>query len=187
MEVKSLEIPEVKLITLKAFGDSRGFFVERFKQSIFKAQGLPTDFVQDNFSSSSRGVLRGLHFQWEKPQGKLVTCTQGEIFDVAVDIRKGSPHFGKSVSWILKGDKPQWLWIPAGFAHGFCVLSPMADLLYKCTAEYNPQCESGILWNDQELKIQWPLENPILSDRDTKMKGLREYSKNPQFIFGEKN
>lgn len=181
MMVETLQIPDLKLITMKSFGDSRGFFTERFKESLFKEQGLPTHFVQDNFSRSAKGVLRGLHYQWERPQGKLVTCMSGKIFDVAVDIRKSSPTFGQHVAIELSGELPQWLWIPAGFAHGFCVVSDSADLFYKCTAEYNPSCESGILWRDSALNIQWPIQDPLLSGRDEKMQSWNEYIQNPQF------
>lgn len=181
MMVETLQIPDLKLITMKSFGDSRGFFTERFKESLFKEQGLPTHFVQDNFSRSAKGVLRGLHYQWERPQGKLVTCMSGKIFDVAVDIRKSSPTFGQHVAIELSGELPQWLWIPAGFAHGFCVVTDSADLFYKCTAEYNPSCESGILWRDSALNIQWPIQDPLLSGRDEKMQSWNEYIQNPQF------
>jgi dTDP-4-dehydrorhamnose 3,5-epimerase len=182
--VESLKIPDIKLISLKSFGDARGFFVERFKQSEFLKFDLPVDFPQDNFSRSAKNVLRGLHYQWEKPQGKLVTCLRGVLFDVAVDIRKNSPTFGEHVSVELHGDRPQWLWIPPGFAHGFCVVSEEADLYYKCTAEYNPQFESGILWADHDIKIAWPTKTPILSARDEKMQSLKDYEKDHKFFYG---
>lgn len=185
MQIQEFSIPDLKLLTLKTFADDRGFFVERFKRSVFQELKLPTDFCQDNFSKSIQNVLRGLHYQWDRPQGKLVTCTSGQIFDVVVDIRKGSPTFGQHQSVELHGDRPQWFWIPAGFAHGFCVLSKEADLLYRCTEEYNPKGESGILWNDSELKIQWPVEMPILSEKDSQMKKFSEYSSGPKFFFGD--
>lgn len=183
MQIQEFEIPDLKLIKLKSFGDSRGFFVERFKRSLFTEMNLPIEFVQDNFSKSSRGVLRGLHYQWDQPQGKLVTVTRGKIFDVALDIRHGSPSFGKYQTVELSGDEPAWFWIPPGFAHGFCVVSEDADLLYKCTTEYNPKGESGILWNDPQLNIPWVCTNPILSPRDTGMPEFSEYQKAPKLHF----
>lgn len=183
MNIQSFKIPDLKLITLKAHGDSRGFFVERFKESEFAKNSLPTNFLQDNFSRSAQGVLRGLHFQWEKPQGKLVTCMAGHIFDVAVDIRSQSPTFGQYEAVELRGDRPEWFWIPAGFAHGFCVLSEQADIFYKCTSEYNPSCESGILWNDLDLQIPWPISSPALSQRDLNQSSFQLYAANPKFFY----
>jgi dTDP-4-dehydrorhamnose 3,5-epimerase len=182
MNVETLAISDLKLITMKSFPDARGFFSERFKTSAFKEAGLPTNFVQDNFSRSAPKVLRGLHFQWDQPQGKLVTCMNGRILDVAVDIRIGSPSFGKSFSVELSGDRPQWLWIPAGFAHGFCVLgTEPADIFYKCTAEYNGKGESGIRWSDSQLQIQWPFRDAVVSARDEEMGTFEDYQKNPKF------
>lgn len=169
MEVQSLKIPDIKLIKLKTFFDNRGFFTERFQMEKFKALQLPTHFVQDNFSRSNHKVLRGLHFQTEPQQGKLVTCLQGEIFDVCVDVRKSSPTYGQHISVVLNGNEPSCLWIPAGFAHGFCVLSATgADVMYKVDSAYNPKTEGCISWNAKDLNIAWPIKDPILSDKDAK-------------------
>lgn len=181
LQIETFPISGLKLVTLKSFPDARGFFVERYKRSAFQEAGLPVDFVQDNFSRSGEKVLRGLHYQWDLPQGKLVTCTNGRIFDVAVDVRAGSPTFGQSVTVELDSEKPQWFWIPAGFAHGFSVLSAGADVLYKCTSEYNGKCESGIIWSDPRLKIQWPYTNPVVSPKDAEMQTLAQYEQNPKF------
>lgn len=174
-QFQRLEIPDVILIEPKIFGDSRGFFMETFKQSEFIEFGITNQFVQDNYSHSTRGVLRGLHFQ-KVPvaQAKLVTIFKGEVYDVAVDIRKGSPTFGKWVGATLSDKKPQMLFIPEGFAHGFCVLSETADFTYKVTAEYSPENEGGILWNDPDIGIEWPIKNPKLSDRDLKMPPFKD-------------
>ncbi len=181
LQIETFPITGLKLITLRSFPDSRGFFVERYKQSVFQEAGLPTQFVQDNFSRSSEKVLRGLHYQWDQPQGKLVTCANGRIFDVAVDVRQGSPTFGKSIHVELDGAKPQWFWIPPGFAHGFAVLSQSADLLYKCTSEYNGKGESGIRWSDPALQIEWPYQDPIVSPKDAEMQSLAQYAQDPKF------
>lgn len=167
MEVQRFEIDGPLLIKLKTFHDNRGFFVERFNEIRFSENQLPTKFIQDNFSRSQHNVLRGLHYQLTPPQGKLVSCTFGEIFDVAVDIRPNSPTFGKHVSALLNGESPSWLWIPAGFAHGFCVTSKThADVLYKVDAPYSPSTEKSILWSSTKLEIPWPTPNPILSAKD---------------------
>ena len=169
MKVTPLAIPEVLLIEPKVFGDSRGFFFESFNQKAFnEATGLDVTFVQDNHSRSAKGVLRGLHYQVDKPQGKLVRVTRGAVFDVAVDIRPASPTFGKWVGVELNEDKHQQLWIPPGFAHGFLVLSDVADFLYKTTDYYAPALESCILWNDASLNISWPSDiAPSLSVKDS--------------------
>jgi dTDP-4-dehydrorhamnose 3,5-epimerase len=187
LQVETFPISDLKLITLKSLPDPRGFFVERFKKSAFEEVGLPTNFVQDNFSRSAPKVLRGLHYQWNQPQGKLVTCLHGKIFDVAVDIRVDSPTFGQHVSLILDGDKPQWFWVPVGFAHGFCVIGETdADIFYKCTAEYGPKGEGGIRWSDPALKIEWPFPNPDISARDDQMGSLQDYLKAPRFQWTDK-
>lgn len=174
MEIQKFDIEGPLLIHLKTFHDNRGFFVERFNETKFKELGLPTKFIQDNFSRSSYRVLRGLHLQMNPPQGKLVSCTRGEIFDVAVDVRKNSPTFGKHISVNLNGDTPALLWIPAGFAHGFCVTSKEgADVLYKVDNPWTPGGEQSILWSDKDLKIHWPVENPILSEKDLKCPPFR--------------
>lgn len=166
-------IPDVLLIEPKVFGDDRGFFFESFNQIAFnQATGLEIKFVQDNHSKSARNVLRGLHYQVQQPQGKLVRVVQGEVFDVAVDIRRGSPTFGQWVGEILSADNKKQLWIPAGLAHGFLVLSDSAEFLYKTTDYYAPAHERCLAWNDPELAINWPISGaPILSAKDAA--GLR--------------
>ncbi len=155
------------LIRPRVFGDGRGFFLELYKHSEFVKAGIAEHLVQDNYSRSARGVLRGLHYQKGLlAQGKLVMCMQGAIYDVAVDIRKGSPHYGKWVAVELTAENRHMLYVPKGFAHGFQVLSESAEVLYKCTAEYSPEDERGIIWNDPELAIPWPLPNPVLSGKD---------------------
>ena len=165
---EKLEISEVILVTSKSFTDERGFFLENFKDSEFTINGINTKFVQDNFSHSIKGVLRGLHYQKNtKAQAKLVTALTGEIFDVAVDIRKNSPTFGKWVGEILSDKNHKSLYIPEGFAHGFCVLSEEADVFYKVNNEYSPENERGILWNDSQINIMWPINTPILHEKDS--------------------
>lgn len=166
MKVISTAIPEVLIIEPKVFGDSRGFFLETFQAARYAEAGIPGPFVQDNHSHSAKGVLRGLHFQKQYPQGKLVYVTSGTIFDVAVDIRKDSPTFGKWVGITLSADKHQQFYVPPGFAHGFCVLSDSADFHYKCTDYYHPEDEGCIRWNDPNIGIEWPLTEPTLSAKD---------------------
>jgi dTDP-4-dehydrorhamnose 3,5-epimerase len=170
MNVKRLEISEVITIEPKVFGDDRGFFLESFNQQRFNdVVGKPQIFVQDNHSRSSKGVLRGLHYQIQHPQGKLVRVVVGEIFDVAVDIRRGSPTFGKWVGEVIAANDKKQIWVPAGFAHGFLVLSDTAEVLYKTTDYYYPEYERSIVWNDPTLNIDWPLDGePILSGKDAK-------------------
>lgn len=183
MQIKSFSISGPLLITPKKLGDSRGFFCERYREDQFKEFGIEAHFVQDNFSRSAHGILRGLHYQWDKPQSKLVTCNRGVILDVAVDIRSQSPTFGKFVSAELSGDKPEWLWVPAGFAHGFLVLSEEgADVSYKVDAYWNGQGESGINWNDRDIGIPWPNINPSLSEKDKLAQSLAQYKQNPKFM-----
>lgn len=168
MKATPTRIPDVLLIEPKVFGDERGFFFESFNRRAFhEATGLDVDFVQDNHSKSARNVLRGLHYQLAQPQGKLVRVTQGEVFDVAVDIRHGSPTYGQWVGEILSAENKKQLWIPAGLAHGFVVLSETAEFLYKTTDYYAPQHERCIAWNDPDLAIAWPIEGqPLLSAKD---------------------
>ena len=167
---KQLSIPDVVLVQPKSFSDDRGFFFESFKESEFLSGGIDKKFVQDNFSHSTRGVIRGLHFQkTPKAQAKLVSVLKGEIFDVAVDIRKNSPTYGKWASEILSENNHKLLYIPEGFAHGFCVLSEEADVLYKVSNEYSPENEHGIIWNDPKLNIDWPISKPIVSSNDSKL------------------
>jgi len=160
------DLPEVLLIVPDVHRDDRGFFVETYHAARYHEAGLDAPFVQDNHSRSGRGTLRGLHAQIARPQGKLVRVTHGEVLDVAVDIRRGSPSFGRHVSAILTGDGFEQLWIPEGFAHGFCVISETAELQYKCTDFYDPTSELTIAWNDPEIGIRWPIEEPLLSAKD---------------------
>jgi len=179
---KRLEIPDVILVEAKAFSDERGFFMESFKESIFKENGINAKFVQDNFSHSLKGVLRGLHYQKEpKAQAKLVTALRGEIFDVGVDIRKGSPTYGKWVGEILSEQNHRLLLIPKGFAHGFLVLSDEADVLYKVDNEYSPENEKGILWDDPDVGIKWPMDNPIVKEIDAKQPLLKDADNDFEF------
>lgn len=168
MKATSLAIPEVYLFEPKVFGDDRGFFYESFNQAQFEAAiGRQVNFVQDNHSRSAKNVLRGLHYQIQQTQGKLVRVVQGEVFDVAVDIRKSSPTFGKWVGEILSAENKRQLWVPEGFAHGFVVLSESAEFLYKTTDYYAPAFERCIMWNDASLAISWPIEGaPALSSKD---------------------
>lgn len=170
MKATRLAIPDVVLLEPKIFGDDRGFFFESFNQQRFEeAIGRTVNFVQDNHSRSAKGVLRGLHYQIQQPQGKLVRVTHGEVFDVAVDLRKSSPTFGKWVGAVLSAENKHQLWVPEGFAHGFLVLSEYADFLYKTTNYYAPSQERCILWNNPEISISWPInENPILSPKDAR-------------------
>ena len=174
MKIEQTGLPGVLVIEPRVFRDDRGYFLESFHRERFAEHGLPTEFVQDNQSRSTRGVLRGLHYQLRRPQGKLITCIRGEIFDVAVDIRRGSPTFGRWVSVTLTGDDPRVLWIPEGFAHGFVTLSDEADVVYKCTAPYDATDDRGILWCDPALDIKWPGSGFRLSPRDERQPTLAE-------------
>lgn len=170
-----LDIPEVVLVEPRAFRDTRGFFMETYKQSEFAANGITCGFVQDNVSHSLKGVLRGLHYQRPpQPQAKLVSVLRGEVFDVAVDIRHGSPTFGRWVGVVLSEQNPQLLYIPVGFAHGFCVLSDEAIFAYKVSAEFSPELDNGIVWNDPTLAVAWPLSEPLLSPKDQRLPRLCE-------------
>lgn len=180
MKVTELELKGLKLIELAVHGDARGFFVERFNQAKFKEAGLPTQFVQDNHSRSAPGVLRGLHYQTDPAQGKLVGSTNGRIWDVAVDIRPDSPTYGQWRGTELSDLNGKLLWVPAGFAHGFCVLGDApADVFYKVDGLYNPATEGGIAWNDPDLKVDWPVKDPLISGRDQKQMSFADYRKNP--------
>ncbi|CAK9892345.1 MULTISPECIES: dTDP-4-dehydrorhamnose 3,5-epimerase [Pseudomonas] len=176
MNVIATDLPDVLIIEPKVFGDSRGFFYESFNADAFQEKtGVTTTFVQDNHSRSQKGVLRGLHYQLENTQGKLVRVTQGEVLDVAVDIRRSSPHFGKWVAVRLSADNHRQLWVPEGFAHGFVVLSESAEFLYKTTDYYNPAAERCIRWDDPDLAIDWQLdEPPQLSAKDQAGKWLKD-------------
>lgn len=174
MKITPTVIKDVLLIEPDVFGDSRGFFMESWHAKKFAELGLDVDFVQDNHSRSAKGVLRGLHYQLENPQGKLVRVVSGAVFDVAVDVRKGSPSFGQWVGVELSGENHRQLYVPQGFAHGFCVLSESADFLYKCTDFYSPEHECGILWNDPDIAIDWPCGDHKVSDKDAKNSLLKD-------------
>jgi len=167
MRITPTSIPDVKLIEPGVFGDARGFFFESWNRRDFEAAGLAAEFVQDNHSRSARNVLRGLHYQIEHAQGKLVRCVVGEVFDVAVDLRRSSPTFGRSVGVVLSAQNQTLLWIPPGFAHGFVVLSAAAEFLYKTTDYWYAEHERTLLWNDPALAIAWPVDGaPTLADKD---------------------
>ncbi|ASM16031.1 dTDP-4-dehydrorhamnose 3,5-epimerase [Serratia marcescens] len=167
MNVISSKIAGVKTILPKVFGDARGFFLETFEKKRYQEMlDIDLDFVQDNHSRSSKGVLRGLHFQTQNPQGKLVRVVRGEVFDVAVDIRPGSPTFGQWEGVILSEENKTQFWVPPGLAHGFVVLSDIADFEYKCTDYYDPASEGCLIWNDPTVGIEWPIETPLLSEKD---------------------
>lgn len=177
MQTTQTAIPDLLIIEPKVFGDARGFFFESFNQKVFEQLiGRPGSFVQDNHSRSARHVLRGLHYQIKQPQGKLVRVIVGEVFDIAVDIRKSSPTFGKWDGVILSAENKRTLWVPEGFAHGFAVLSDYAEVLYKTTDYWAPEYERSILWNDPDLAIDWPLggNTPILSKKDQEATPFRE-------------
>ncbi len=166
MNVIETAISGVKIIEPKVYGDNRGFFLESFQLEKYREAGINLPFVQDNFSRSCKGVLRGLHFQISKPQGKLVSCSRGAVYDVAVDINPSSPTCGQFVGIELTEDNHKQLWIPPGYAHGFCVLSDIADFQYKCTDFYDPTDEGGLIWKDTDIDIPWPVDNPQLSEKD---------------------
>jgi len=170
------DLPDVVVVRSPVHGDSRGFFMEVFHEERFAELGLPSHFAQDSHSRSTSGVLRGLHFQLEQPQGKLVRAVSGSIFDVAVDLRRSSPHYGKWVGVTLEAGDGRQLWIPPGFAHGFLVLSDSANVSYKCTTVYHPQSNSGIRWDDPDIGIRWPLADgqlPLLSPKDADAASFR--------------
>ncbi len=170
-----MKIPEVVLIIPEIFKDNRGFFMETYKKSEFEKNGIGENFIQDNYSHSVKGILRGLHFQ-KNPysQSKIVRCLKGEIFDVAVDIRKDSPNYGKWISIILSENNYYMVYIPNGFAHGFLTLSSIAEIQYKSSCEYNPQYEAGIIWNDTDIGIKWPYKDVVVSDKDLKLPAFKD-------------
>jgi dTDP-4-dehydrorhamnose 3,5-epimerase len=168
------DLPGVLLIEPRVFKDSRGFFMETFHQKKYAEAGIDHAFIQDNYSHSTRGTLRGLHYQLEHPQAKLVYVIKGEIYDVAVDIRRGSPGFGKWTGQYLSCKNRRQIFVPEGFAHGFCVISETADVLYKTTDLYKPDDEYGVLWSDPTIGIDWPVEVPIVSDKDKQFPGLQD-------------
>ena len=163
---RSEELPEIVIIEPDVFGDGRGYFLESYQEKRYREYGISVKFVQDNLSFSKKGVLRGLHYQLPKEQAKLVQVVKGEIFDVMVDIRKGSPTFGQWTSVVLSDENKRQVFVPTGFAHGFCVLSDTAYVMYKCSDYYTPQSEGGVLWSDPDIGIEWPVRDPILSEKD---------------------
>jgi len=184
MKIIQTSIPDVLIIKPQAFGDQRGFFMETFHAERYRNAGIAGPFVQDNFSRSVRNVLRGLHYQVRKPQGKLVQVMKGKVYDVAVDIRSGSPYFGRWEGIELSEENNTQFYVPPGFAHGFCVLSDVVDFAYKCTDYYNPEDEAGICWNDPDIGIDWPLDDPVLSSKDTTYPVLKDVpsDKLPNFL-----
>lgn len=174
MQLENTPLEGVKVLIPKVFGDDRGFFMETFNQRVAEEHGIPSVFVQDNHSYSQYGVLRGLHYQYPTWQGKLVRVTHGEIFDVAVDIRRDSDTYGQWFGVFLSAENNKQLYIPDGFAHGFCVTSDDAHVLYKCTSLYNPKEDAGILWNDPDIGIDWPVDKPLLSEKDQKASRLKD-------------
>lgn len=176
MKFTEMSLPGVVLIEPDVFKDDRGFFMETHHQKKYAKEGIKKVFVQDNYSHSQKGVIRGLHYQLRHPQDKLVYVITGEIFDVAVDIRHGSPTFGKWVGTLLSAENKCQIFVPEGFAHGFCILSETADVLYKCTDFYSPGDELGVLWSDPTIGIDWSVEAPILSPKDSQYPGLKEIS-----------
>jgi dTDP-4-dehydrorhamnose 3,5-epimerase len=172
MKTTRTDLPGVLLIEPRAFRDTRGFFMETWNQSRYQELGLPADMVQDNLSWSRRGVLRGLHFQVPACQGKLIHVLAGTIFDVAVDVRLGSPTFGRWIGFELSLENRRQLYIPEGFSHGFCVLSATALVAYKCSDVYQPECEVGVAWNDPRIGVRWPLSSPMVSEKDQTLRRL---------------
>jgi dTDP-4-dehydrorhamnose 3,5-epimerase len=182
LNVAETKLPGVLLIEPKVFADDRGFFMETYRAEMFRSFGMPdTVFVQDNHSRSARGVLRGLHYQEPNAQGKLVRCTRGAIFDVAVDIRRGSPSFGRWFGLELSDANKRMLWIPPGFAHGFCALEDDSDLVYKCTRLYDAASDRSLLWNDPAIGIEWPIAEPVLSAKDANAPRLEEATMLPAY------
>lgn len=183
---KKLEIPEVILIEPRVFEDERGFFMETYKYFEFSKFGIKERFLQDSHSKSKKSVLRGLHYQINpKAQSKIVRCVHGEIFDVVVDIRKGSPTFGKWVGEILSFENKKQIYMPVGFAHGFCVLTGEAEIVYKASNEYSPELDRGIIWNDPAININWPIKNPAVSDKDSQNPILAKAENN--FVYAVKS
>ncbi len=182
MEIEQTPLPGVFLLKPKVFGDQRGFFLETFRADLLHQAGITVNFIQDNHSRSTRGVLRGLHYQLTQPQGKLVRVTRGEIFDVAVDVRAGSASFGQWFGAVLNEENMHMMYIPPGFAHGFVVLSDIADFIYKCSDYYHPESEQGIQWNDPEIGIKWPITDVRLSDKDQANPPLYKQTNLPPYL-----
>lgn len=186
LEVISEDLNGLILFQPKVFGDERGFFMESYKQSEFEKLGIPTDFKQDNHSKSAKGVLRGMHFQWDEPMGKLIRVTAGSALIAELDIRHNSPSLGEYKIYQINSDNKHVLWIPAGFANAFLSLEDGTELQYKCTAEWNPKAESGILWNDPALGIDWGIDNASLSEKDATAQTLEQWLEKPEsknFLF----
>jgi dTDP-4-dehydrorhamnose 3,5-epimerase len=179
IRIESRHLGDVAVLASEVFEDERGFFMEVYRADQYKALGLPTEFVQDNHSRSKQGVVRGLHFQWDPPMGKLMRVTYGSAFLIAVDIRKGSPTLGQWFGVEVSAKDKKQVWAPAGFARGFCVVSDFAEVQYKCTGIYNPKCESGIRWNDPKIGIHWPVKEPELSGKDRQAQTLDEWLASP--------
>jgi len=179
IKIESRALGDVVVVVPEVFRDGRGFFTETYRADQFKELGLPTEFVQDNHSCSAKGVVRGLHFQWEPPMGKLMRVTAGSAFLVAVDIRKGSPTLGKWFGVEASADNRRTVWAPAGFARGFCALSDATEIQYKCTGIYNGKAESAIRWNDPEIGIEWPLKDVTVSEKDRKAGSLADWLASP--------
>lgn len=177
--IESRYLEDVLVIVPQSYPDERGYFMETYRADHFEKLGLPAKFVQDNQSSSRKGVIRGLHFQWDKPMGKLMRVTVGTAFLVAVDVRKGSPSLGKWVGLEVSAENMKQVWAPAGFARGFCALTEKVEVQYKCTAIYNSKTESAIRWNDPDIGIEWPLSNVLISQKDREAKTLKEWLASP--------
>ena len=184
MKVIQTKLPGVLVIEPQVLGDARGYFYESYNEAAYREAGIDVRFVQSNVSRSARGVLRGLHYQWPNPQGKLVSVLEGEVYDVAVDIRRGSPSFGQWAAAMLTADNKRHFWIPEGFAHGFCVLSEFATFTYQCTALYDREADAGIRWNDAAIGIDWPVSDPLLSAKDAKAPLLEDIAAErlPRFV-----
>ncbi len=174
MKISPTRLKDVLLVEPRVFEDERGFFMETYVRDGFREQGIDVEFVQDNHAKSTRGVLRGMHYQVHHGQDKLVRVVQGEVFDVAVDVRQNSTTFGQWVGVTLSADNKQQLFVPKGFAHGYCVLSDMAEFVYKCSDTYHPEDEGGLIWNDPDVGIEWPIDNPILSEKDKQHPRLKD-------------
>jgi dTDP-4-dehydrorhamnose 3,5-epimerase len=184
VKVIETKLPGCAIIEPAVFGDGRGFFFEAWNSERYGRLGLPDKFVQSNVSSSARGVVRGLHYQWPNPQGKLVTILEGEVYDVAVDIRRGSPSFGRWAAVMLSAENKRQFWIPEGFAHGFAVLSERAIFSYLCTARYDKEADAAVRWNDAAIGIDWPLDVPMLSEKDSKAPFLEDVAEDRLPSYG---
>jgi dTDP-4-dehydrorhamnose 3,5-epimerase len=185
MKVLQTALEGVLIIEPDVFRDERGYFIETFHRKRYQQGGVDAEFVQDNLSFSSKGIIRGLHYQFPQAQAKLVQVIKGEVFDVTVDIRRGSPTFGKWISVVISDEDKRQIYIPEGFAHGFCVLSDTAFIEYKCSDFYAPESEGGILWSDPDLGIDWPVKQPVLSDKDSNYLCLKDISLNRLPVYGE--